>query len=176
MRWKLEDTQEQEEFRAGFKDWLRETLHDGWMEAIDAGDEDAFAKVFAAAESEGHHFVSWMRTIGESGYAAPHWPKEYGGLSGEDWTLRVVREELGRYRLPTFGPNILGVGLAGPTIIAHGTDAQREKYLRQILTGEEIWCQLFSEPGAGSDLASLATRAVRTAIPCRLRRRAQANG
>jgi alkylation response protein AidB-like acyl-CoA dehydrogenase len=161
MRWRLEDTPEQEAFRAEFRDWLRETLQPGWMEAIDAGDEDAFAEVYARAEEQGHHFVSWMRTIGESGYAAPHWPRECGGLSGELWTLRVVREELGRYRLPTFGPNILGVGLAGPTIIAHGTDAQRERYLRPILTGEEIWCQLFSEPGAGSDLASLATRAVR---------------
>jgi alkylation response protein AidB-like acyl-CoA dehydrogenase len=165
MRWKLEDTPEQEAFRAGFKDWLRDKLHAGWMEAIDAGNEEDFAKVYAEAESQGHHFVSWMRTIGESGYAAPHWPKECGGLSGDVWTLRVVREELGRYRLPTFGPNILGVGLAGPTIIAHGTDAQRERYLRPILTGEEIWCQLFSEPGAGSDLASLATRAVRDTRP-----------
>jgi alkylation response protein AidB-like acyl-CoA dehydrogenase len=161
MRWRLEDTPEQERFRARFRDWLRETLQPGWLEAIDAGDEEAFAAVYAKAEGEGHHFVSWMRTIGASGYAAPHWPEEYGGLSGELWTLRVVREELARYRLPTFGPNILGVGLAGPTIIAHGTQAQKERYLRPILTGEEIWCQLFSEPGAGSDLASLATRAVR---------------
>jgi alkylation response protein AidB-like acyl-CoA dehydrogenase len=74
---------------------------------------------------------------------------------------QLVREELGRYRLPTFGPNILGVGLAGPTIIAHGTEAQKERYLRHILTGQELWCQLFSEPGSGSDLASLSTRAVR---------------
>ncbi len=75
--------------------------------------------------------------------------------------IRVVREELERYRLPTVAPNILGVGLAGPTIIAHGSDAQKERYLRKILTGEEIWCQLFSEPGSGSDLASLGTRAER---------------
>jgi alkylation response protein AidB-like acyl-CoA dehydrogenase len=165
MRWRLEDTPEQAAFREGFRDWLRETLQPGWMEAIDAGDEEAFAAVYARAEQEGHHFVSWMQTIGASGYGAPHWPEEYGGRSGEAWTLRTVREELGRYRLPTFGPNILGVGLAGPTIIAHGTEAQKQRYLRPILTGEEIWCQLFSEPGAGSDLASLATRAVRDTRP-----------
>ena len=161
MRWRLEDTAEQAAFRAEFRFWLHEMLEPGWMEAIEAGDEDAFAEAFARAEEKGHHFVSWMRRIGESGYAAPHWPKEHGGLSAELWSIRIVREELARYRLPTFGPNILGVGLAGPTIIAHGTDAQKERYLRPILTGEEIWCQLFSEPGAGSDLASLATRAVR---------------
>jgi alkylation response protein AidB-like acyl-CoA dehydrogenase len=74
---------------------------------------------------------------------------------------QVVREELARYRLPLFGINILGVGLAGPTIVEHGTDEQKQRYLRKILTSEEIWCQLFSEPGAGSDLAACGTRAVR---------------
>jgi alkylation response protein AidB-like acyl-CoA dehydrogenase len=161
VRWTLEDTPEQAAFRSEFRAWLRGVLEPGWTEAIDAGDEEAFAQVYARAEDAGHHFVSWMRTIGESGYAAPHWPKAHGGRSAELWALRIVREDLARYRLPTFGPNILGVGLAGPTIITHGTEAQKERYLRPILTGEEIWCQLFSEPGAGSDLAALATRAVR---------------
>jgi len=89
------------------------------------------------------------------------WPKEYGGLSGEAWMQQIVREELGSNRLPTFGVNLLGVGLAGPTIIAHGSEEQKLRYLPKILSGEEIWCQLFSEPGSGSDLASLGTRAVR---------------
>ena len=97
-----------------------------------------------------------------SGYGAPLWPKEYGGLSGEPWQQNVVREELARYRLPTVGVNILGVGLAGPTLIAHGTEEQKARYLQKILTSEEIWCQLFSEPGAGSDLATAGTRAVRS--------------
>jgi alkylation response protein AidB-like acyl-CoA dehydrogenase len=74
---------------------------------------------------------------------------------------QVVREELGRYQLPTASFNILGVGLAGPTIIEHGSDEQKQRYLQKILTAEEIWCQLFREPGSGSDLASLSTRAVR---------------
>jgi len=72
-----------------------------------------------------------------------------------------VREELTHYRLPSVSINILGVGLAGPTIIEHGNEEQKKRYLQKILTAEEIWCQLFSEPGSGSDLASLSTRAVR---------------
>ncbi|TMK70928.1 MAG: hypothetical protein E6G49_10365, partial [Actinobacteria bacterium] len=70
MRWTLEDTPEQAAFRAEFRAWLQETLEPGWMEAIDAGDEEAFDEVYSRAQDNGHHFVSWMRTIGESGYAA----------------------------------------------------------------------------------------------------------
>jgi alkylation response protein AidB-like acyl-CoA dehydrogenase len=156
MRWKIEDTPERAEFRAGFKAWLDEVLPDGWIAALEANDDRAFAKA-----REGFNWLAWMGTIGRTPYAAPLWPKEYGGMSGEAWMQQLVREELVNHRLPTFGVNLLGVGLAGPTIIAHGTEAQKERYLAKILSGEEIWCQLFSEPGSGSDLASLGTRAVR---------------
>ena len=156
MRWRIEDTPEQAAFREEFRGWLKENLAEGWMEAIDAGDEAAIEKARA-----GWDLMTWNRTIGSSGYAAPLWPKEYGGLSGEVWMQNVVREELARYRLPLLGVNILGIGLAGPTLIHHATDEQKERFLPKILTSEEIWCQLFSEPGAGSDLASLATRAER---------------
>ena len=161
MRWTIEDSGERAAFRAAFRGWVAEVLEPGWMEAIEGGDEDGYAKVRTAAERNGWNVLSWMRMIGESGYGAPLWPKAYGGLSGEPWMQQLVREELSRWRLPLFGPNILGVGLAGPTIIAHGTDEQKERFLRRILTGEDLWCQLFSEPGSGSDLASLGTRAVR---------------
>jgi alkylation response protein AidB-like acyl-CoA dehydrogenase len=161
VRWRIEDTPERAAFRSDFRGWLRETIGADWVDAVDAGDDEAYAAARTAAEQAGWNIFSWVRTIGSSGYGAPLWPKDYGGLSGEPWMVAVLREELARYRLPTFGVNILGVGLAGPTIIAHGTEAQKERYLRKILTGEEIWCQLFSEPGSGSDLASLGTRAVR---------------
>jgi len=158
MRWEIEDTPEQAEFRADFRTWLREELAPGWMQAIDAGDDDGFERI--RADSAFNPF-GWTGKIGSSRFAAPLWPKEYGGLSGEPWMVRVIRSELVRYRLPTVSINLLGVGLAGPTIIEHGTEAQKDRYLRKILSGEEIWCQLFSEPGSGSDLASLSTRAVR---------------
>lgn len=156
MQWKIEDTPERAAFRDEFKTWLKGALPEGWMEAIDSGDDEAYSKARGSFNPMG-----WMKTIGESGYGAPLWPKEFGGLSGEAWMQQIVREELGNYRLPLFGINLLGVGLAGPTIIEHGSEAQKERYLKKILTGEEIWCQLFSEPGSGSDLASLSTRAVR---------------
>ena len=158
MRWETEDTPEQLAFRQEFRGWLRDTLPAGWMEAVDAGDD---AAVEAVKSSSGFNPLTWMVTIGKSPYAAPLWPTEHGGLAGESWMPQVIRSELVAYRLPTVSANLLGVGLAGPTIIEHGTEAQQERYLRTILSGEEIWCQLFSEPGSGSDLASLGTRAVR---------------
>jgi alkylation response protein AidB-like acyl-CoA dehydrogenase len=161
MRWKVEDTPEQEAFREKVRGWFHEALPTAWTESIERGDDDAYAKARQDAEAAGWNPFSWCADIGGSGFAAPLWPKEYGGLSAEPWAQRLVREELERYRLPTVSANILGVGLAGPTIIEHGSEAHKERYLKKILTGEEIWCQLFSEPGSGSDLASLGTRAVR---------------
>lgn len=161
MLWRLEDTPEQAEFRERFRGWLREVLPADWIAALESGDDEAYAEARRRAEQSGWNPLTWMRTIGESGFAAPTWPIAYGGLGAPNWSIRIVREELERHRLPTVGTNLLGVGLAGPTLIEHGTEKQKEKHLRRILTGEEIWCQLFSEPGAGSDLASLSTRATR---------------
>ncbi len=156
MKWKIEDTPEKLSFRKEFREWLSQNLKPGWLESIDEGDDAKFAQV-----SQGFDFFGWMTVIGKSGYGAPMWPKEYGGLSGEQWMVQLVREELERYRLPLFGINLFGVGLAGPTIIAHGSEQHKKQYLAKILSGEEIWCQLFSEPGSGSDLSSLSTRAIK---------------
>ena len=153
-------TPEQQAFRQEFRAWLHDSLPGGWMEAADRGDDATLETI--KADSRFNPFA-WQGTIGRSPYAAPLWPKEYGGLSGEVWMQQVIRTELVRYRLPTVSIDLLGVGLAGPTLIEHGTEEQKERYLRKILSGEEIWCQLFSEPGSGSDLASLATRASATA-------------
>ena len=99
------------------------------------------------------------RDLAEAGYVAPHWPKPWG-LDADPIHQILVDEELAAAGVKRPG-NMIGIGWAGPTIIHGGTDAQRERYLFPLLAGEEIWCQLFSEPGSGSDLASLTTRAVR---------------
>jgi alkylation response protein AidB-like acyl-CoA dehydrogenase len=99
------------------------------------------------------------RQLAGAGYVAPHWPEPWG-LGADPTTQLIVDDELRRagVRRPD---NTIGIGWAGPTILRAGTAEQKERYLPPLLAGEEIWCQLFSEPGAGSDLASLTTRAVR---------------
>ena len=99
------------------------------------------------------------RQLAEAGYAAPHWPRPWG-LGADPMHQLVIDEEL---RAAKVGRpvNPIGIGWAGPTILHAGTDAQKERYLFPLLSGEEFWCQLFSEPGAGSDLANLGTRAER---------------
>ena len=99
------------------------------------------------------------RQLAEAGYVAPHWPLPWG-RSADPVLQLVIDDELRRARV-SLPVNPIGIGWAGPTLIHAGSDAQKERHLLPILSGEEIWCQLFSEPGAGSDLASLSTRAVR---------------
>jgi alkylation response protein AidB-like acyl-CoA dehydrogenase len=102
----------------------------------------------------------WQRFLADHGWACITWPAEYGGRGGTPTEAAIFAEEA--TRAGVFGNAFaVGVSMAGPTIIAHGTDAQKKRYLRPTLRGEEVWCQLFSEPGAGSDLAGLSTRAER---------------
>jgi alkylation response protein AidB-like acyl-CoA dehydrogenase len=102
----------------------------------------------------------WQRRLYDAGWAAPAWPVEYGGRGASLSESAIYFEELGRARAP-LPANILGLLLGGPTLMAWGSDEQKQRYLPPILSAEEIWCQGFSEPGAGSDLASVKTRAVR---------------
>jgi alkylation response protein AidB-like acyl-CoA dehydrogenase len=101
----------------------------------------------------------WQRTLWEAGYVGLAWPKEYGGQEASLTEQVIVAEELARVRTPPL-INTIGLSILGPTLVAHGTDAQRRRFLPKILTAEELWCQGFSEPEAGSDLAALRTRAV----------------
>jgi alkylation response protein AidB-like acyl-CoA dehydrogenase len=98
----------------------------------------------------------------DAGLAWVHFPEGYGGLGVGPKLQKVVQERLAEVGAPhPYGRNPIGYGMGAPTVVTHGSEEQKQRYLRPLFTGEEIWCQLFSEPGAGSDVASLSTRAVR---------------
>src|SRR5215218_457068 len=145
-----------EQLRERTLDWLRDNLPLGWMEAVDAADDERVSALRRELD-----YSEWCVRFGEAGYATPTWPKEDGaGLSLAPAQAKVVNEVLNRYRVPR--PfNIIGIGMGGPTVITWGSDEQRRRLLRPLATNQEIWCQMFSEPGAGSDVASLSTRAVK---------------
>jgi alkylation response protein AidB-like acyl-CoA dehydrogenase len=134
-------------FRDEFRSWLAEN-----PPPPDRGDEaDTTRNAWRSA---------WQRQLYEGDWAAPAWPAEYGGRGATLTQSAIYFEELGRARVPV-PANVLGILLGGPTLMVWGTDEQKERYLTPILSAEEIWCQGFSEPDAGSDLASLKTRAVK---------------
>ena len=142
--------------RALTREWLTENLPAGWMDAVDREDADAFAAVRGAID-----YDDWCSRFGRAGFATPTWPAEYGaGLSLTPGEAKHVNDVLGHYKVPR-PYNIIGIGMGGPTILAWGTEEMKHRLLAPLACNEEIWCQLFSEPGAGSDVAGLATRAVR---------------
>ncbi len=135
----LRYTAEDEAFRAQVRTWLSENAPRDPLQTI--------------SEKK-----AWHRKLYEAGYLGMGWPKAYGGREARPIEQAIVIDEMARANAPA-SINWAGLGLVGPTLIHHGTDAQRERYLRNILLGEEVWCQLYSEPNAGSDLASLQCRA-----------------
>jgi alkylation response protein AidB-like acyl-CoA dehydrogenase len=144
----LKDTPDEADFRARARSWLEDTV------PTLGGDEPA------RLEDKLDYWQTWQRLLHDAGYAGLSWPKQYGG-GGADAKLRAIfNEELDRAGAPE-RLNIIGEDFAGPTIIEFGTPDQQQRYLEPILTGAEIWCQLFSEPEAGSDLASLRTTATK---------------
>jgi alkylation response protein AidB-like acyl-CoA dehydrogenase len=136
-----------------------------WMEANRPPDPGfKLPQSFLEVESDRQfEFLrDWQRKIYEAGYLGLDWPAEYGGRGDPLKRQRIVSQEMARARVP-FLVNVIGLQWAGPTILVHGTEEQKRRFLKPILSAEEIWCQGFSEPGAGSDLASVQTRAERTA-------------
>ena len=109
------------------------------------------------SEQQFEFLLAWQRRVYEAGYLGLDWPGEYGG-GGRPGLQRIVGQEIARAGAPFF-VNTIGLQWAGPTILVYGTEEQKRRYLQPILSGDEIWCQGFSEPGAGSDLASVQTRA-----------------
>lgn len=142
------------EVTAAVDEWVARTVPESWQAAARAGGPSAVRKVRSRDE-----YRDWYPRFGRSGLVASTWPVEYGGLDWPRNVARTVERQLAQYHLPRLNP--LGLNLAAPALFAHGTHEQRLRFLPSIVTAETIWCQLFSEPGSGSDLASLATRATK---------------
>ena len=140
----------EEAFRAELRAWLAANLPPGWKghgEFTTLADEVAFLR-------------EWQRRLHEGRWVGIHWPPEYGGRGASVVEHYIFQEEIAAARAPEI-INRIGVNLVGPTLIAHGTEVQKRRFLPPILPAGELWCQLFSEPGAGSDLTALRTRAER---------------
>jgi len=116
---------------------------------------------FDTLEAEVAWGQGWQARLAEARWVGIHWPRAYGGRGASPVEVAIYNTEYARARAPQ-PVNRVGINLAGPTLLAHGTEEQKQRWLAPILSAEELWCQLFSEPGAGSDLASLATRATPT--------------
>ena len=145
------DSPREAAFRAEARAFLEAQRPERWEHPFDEGvDEERLL-----AQSK-----AWQRTLFENGWAAILWPQEFGGRGLGPIEALIWNEELARAGL---GESlfVVGIAMAGPTIIAHGSPEQKQRFLAPLLRGDEIWCQLFSEPGAGSDLANLSARAVR---------------
>jgi alkylation response protein AidB-like acyl-CoA dehydrogenase len=148
-------TPEQETFRTRLREWLernkREVFGDS-SDPLNEREEDS--------DSRWRKMLEWHRRLYEAGYVALHWPKEWGGGGASLVEQAIYQDEVLRLGLPLYGANQLALDRIGFTLMAFGTEEQKRRYLPKMLTAEEIWCQGYSEPGAGSDLAGLQTRAV----------------
>jgi alkylation response protein AidB-like acyl-CoA dehydrogenase len=138
---------EQDEFRSHVRDWL---THHVPQELQPYGDQAEMARFD----------VAWQRRLSDAGWAGISWPKEYGGRGLTMVEQLIWFEEYARAGAPDIGSLFVGLNHAGPTLIMRGTEEQKRRHLPRILSGDELWCQGFSEPDAGSDLASLRTRGV----------------
>ncbi|MFS0763969.1 acyl-CoA dehydrogenase family protein [Peribacillus phoenicis] len=145
-------TTKEEEFRLELRAWLEGNLPEGWLEGISNVSKD-----------EGEYAVflrNWQRKLYEGGWAAIAWPKKYGGREATLMEEIVYQQEMVRVKAPAL-VNYVGIHMVGPTLMQIGTDEQKAKYIQKILTGEEVWCQGYSEPNAGSDLSAIQTSAVK---------------
>jgi alkylation response protein AidB-like acyl-CoA dehydrogenase len=138
-------------FQRSVREWLLANLPQGWGTPAYPKPEEPAEKVKFGRW--------WQRKLHDGGWAGLHWPREYGGRGATPIELFLFAEEYTRVGAPPMIDIGVGPALVGPTLIHHGTEAQKQRFLRKILTGEEIWCQGFSEPNAGSDLAACRTRA-----------------
>jgi alkylation response protein AidB-like acyl-CoA dehydrogenase len=141
----LRDTTEEAAFRAEVRSWIQEHMPD-----------ELRGHRGGAARFEGEALRAWSRALSDAGYSGLTWPAEYGGRGAPYSFQAILFEEVARAEAPPH-VGVIGLGMAGPTIMAYGTEEQKARYLPKILSAEEIWCQGFSEPNAGSDLAAVQT-------------------
>lgn len=141
-------TPSEQNFRDEFRAWLKANIPSDWD-----------ASGFDDSEHRFEYLRAWQRKMYEAGWVGLSWPKEYGGRGATLMEQTIFIEEMARAAAPPL-INVLGLSLLGPTLIAYGTEAQKQRFLANILSADEIWCQGYSEPNAGSDLASLRTEAV----------------
>lgn len=146
----LSFTPEHEAFRAEVRGWIADNLETTWAAAVHDPNNDQQALVEIRR--------AWQRKLNAGGYLGMGWPEEWGGRGATGVEEAILAEELARADAPAI-PNFLGLGLCAPALIHHGSEEQRRRFIPSMLNADEIWCQGFSEPGAGSDLASLRTRA-----------------
>jgi alkylation response protein AidB-like acyl-CoA dehydrogenase len=142
----LRDNAEEAAFRAELRAWLDTNLP-----------EERRGYRGGAQRFDDSFYREWSRALYDSGYAGLTWPKEYGGAGAPYSYQAIYLEESARAQAPSH-IGVIGIGMAGPTIMAHGSEEKKQAHLSKILSAEEIWCQGFSEPGAGSDLAAVRTR------------------
>jgi alkylation response protein AidB-like acyl-CoA dehydrogenase len=158
MDWK--DTPEQATFRGEVTTLIEDRLPQRYRTGADNDDENRWEVDRVAESTEARQAAQdWESALVERGWLAPHWPKEYGGAGLSPMEQFIFNQEMARVDAPRVGGQ--GVSQLGPTLIVHGTDEQRQEHLPRILSGEVCWRQGYSEPGSGSDLASLQTRAIR---------------
>ncbi len=144
------DSPEEAAFRANVRELALEHFPNGGRE---------FSEAMEISPDAVYGYPQWRQALRERGWAAPHWPKEYGGGGMSPGEQFIFLEELANHRIPSIFDN--GIRMLGPTLIIHGSDEQKSTFLPRITSGEIVWCQGYSEPGSGSDLASLQTRAER---------------
>ncbi|MGK2740758.1 acyl-CoA dehydrogenase family protein [Tepidicaulis sp. LMO-SS28] len=137
-------------FRDEVRDYLETHLTDDLREA---------GRLTTSAFTDRDYNIKWHKILYEKGWVAPHWPKEYGGTGWTEMQKYIWSSECARAQTPHLSP--MGLRMCGPVIMKYGTPEQKDFYLPRILSGEDYWCQGYSEPGSGSDLASLQCRAVR---------------
>jgi alkylation response protein AidB-like acyl-CoA dehydrogenase len=146
-------TPEQEEFRKGFVSWLENNLPEGW--------DPKKYRNYESSEKWAQAYRNFQRKLFDAGYAGMHYPKEYGGQGKTLMEEVIVLQTIASTCLELRAPGIITHGMAAPTILVCGNEEQKREFLPKILNGTHIWCQGFSEPNAGSDVANVSTRAVK---------------